>query len=88
VNERLHVFDGGSERERSNAAGFALERYDIVSARGAVLEHKYLSAALSAQIEQLVACAPQKAGEVEISGLESALADRAFIPWVTGAVYS
>jgi hypothetical protein len=58
VNECLYVFDGGSERERPNAASFAIEGHHIVTARWAVLKHEHLAAAFITQIEQLIASAP------------------------------
>jgi len=88
MNERLHIFDRRGERERPDAAGLAIERHHIVAARWAILKNEYLPATLIAQIEQFIACAPQKACEVEISGLEGALAARGLIPWIDGFVCS
>ena len=88
VNERLHVFDRRGECERPDATGLAIERPNVVAARRPVLKHKHLTAALITQVEQLIAGAPEEAGQIEISSLEGALANRAFVPWVAGGVCS
>ena len=88
VKQRLHVLDRGGERERSNAACFAVESDYIIAARWTVLEHEHFPAALIAQIEQLVASAPQEAREVEIARFERASTNRAVGPFVDGAVWS
>jgi hypothetical protein len=88
VEQRLHVFYRRGKCERPNAAGVAIERHYIVAAPWAVLEHEHFPAAFITEIEQFIAGASQKAGEVEISGLEDALTDRAFVPCVAYAVCS
>jgi hypothetical protein len=75
VQQRFHVLDCSGECERPNAAGFAVEPHYVVAARWTVLEHEHFPAALSAQIYQLVSCAPQKAGEIEIACFECASTD-------------
>jgi len=88
VQQRFHVLDCSGECERPNAAGFAVEPHYVVAARWTVLEHEHFPAALIAQIEQLVASAPQEAREVEIARFERASTNRAVGPFVDGAVWS
>ena len=79
VNDRLHVFDRRGECERPDSAGFAIESHYIVATCRAVLEHEHFPSALVAQIEQLVAGAPEIAGEIEIAGLERSSTNRAIV---------
>jgi hypothetical protein len=85
VNQSLHVFDHCGECKRSDAAGLTVIGDHVLATRWAVLEYEHLLAALSAYIEQLVASAPQKAGEIEISGLERTSTDHALVPCAAGA---
>src|SRR5262249_13237102 len=59
VEQRLHVFYRRGICERRDAASFAIERHYIVAAGWTVLEDEHLPAPFIAQIEQLVAGAPQ-----------------------------
>src|SRR6266436_8423822 len=65
VQQSLHIFDYCGECERTDAAGFAIERNHIVTPRRAILEHEHLPAAFASEIEQLISHTPQKTGEIE-----------------------
>ena len=54
----------------ANADGVAVERQHVVAARRTITEHKDLASAFGAQVDEVVARAAQKAGEVEVARLE------------------
>jgi hypothetical protein len=62
VKQRFHVFDRGSEREGTDAAGFAIEGNHVLPPCRSIMKHEHFPAALGAEIEQLISSAPQKAG--------------------------
>jgi len=70
VQQRLHVLDCSGKRQRTDAARFAIKGNYVIAARRTILEHEYFPAALSAEIEQLISRAPQKAGEIKVVRLE------------------
>jgi hypothetical protein len=70
VQQRLHVFDGCGESQRRDHRALAVERQHVVAAVGSVAEDEDLALAFGAQIEEVVARAAQKAGEVKVAGFE------------------
>src|SRR5262245_51476174 len=87
VEQRLHIFDSPGECERADAAGLAIEGNHVLAPRRAILEHKHLPGALSAEIEQFISSAAKKTGQIEVACLERPSAKWAFAP-CDGAVCS
>ena len=54
------------------AGGVAVERQHVIAPRRAIAEHENLAPAFGAQVDEVVAGAAQKAGEIEIARLERA----------------
>ena len=54
----------------------AVERQHVVAARRAIPEHEDLAPAFGAQVDEVVARAAQKAGEIEVARLERGFAAR------------
>ena len=73
VQQRLHVLDGGGERQRRNGGAVAVERQHVVAPRRSIAEDEDLAPAFGAQVDKVVARAAQKAGEVEVARLERGL---------------
>jgi hypothetical protein len=62
-----------SKRLRAHRRGVAVEGHHVVALAWPILKHEDLAPSLRAKIEQLVACAAQEAGEIEVTSLERAL---------------
>src|SRR5689334_12721264 len=70
VQQRLHVLNGRREGERRHCCALAVERQNVVGARGAIAEDEDLAPAFGAQAHEVVAQAAQETGEVEIPSFE------------------
>ena len=70
VNERLHVFDDLDKGQRAHLSLTIVEGHHGLPAPGLVPEHKMRPALLPSHIRQQIPTAAQKAGQVEVCGLE------------------
>ena len=73
VQQRLHVLYSGGECERRHRRPVAVERQHVLAPGWPVAKDEDLAPALGTQIDQLVAGAAQKTGEIEVAGFEPAI---------------